>query len=48
MDLLAGMVRWVPEERKSAKELLRHPWLVSGSDSEGAAAVEMVGDDDFD
>lgn len=48
LDLLTGMVRWVPEERKSARELLGHPWLVSGSDSEGAAAAEMVRDDDFD
>ncbi|KFY24336.1 hypothetical protein V491_02190, partial [Pseudogymnoascus sp. VKM F-3775] len=34
LDLLTGMVRWVPEERKSARELLGHPWLVSGADTQ--------------
>ena len=32
LDLLKQMVRWVPEERKSAKELLKHPWLAPGTD----------------
>ncbi|KFZ08765.1 hypothetical protein V501_05826, partial [Pseudogymnoascus sp. VKM F-4519 (FW-2642)] len=32
LDLLKQMVRWVPEERKSARELLEHPWLASGTD----------------
>ncbi|ELR03374.1 hypothetical protein VC83_01688 [Pseudogymnoascus destructans] len=31
LDLLKEMVRWVPEERKSARELLGHAWLAPGT-----------------
>ena len=27
LDLVRGMLRWVPEERETAKQLLGHPWL---------------------
>lgn len=27
LDFMRGMLQWVPEERKTAKELLQHPWL---------------------
>ncbi|KAF7193466.1 Serine/threonine-protein kinase SKY1 [Pseudocercospora fuligena] len=27
LDLISRMLRWVPEERESAKELLEHSWL---------------------
>ncbi|KFX99303.1 hypothetical protein V490_01849 [Pseudogymnoascus sp. VKM F-3557] len=38
LDLLKGMVRWVPEERKSARELLEHPWLARDSGGKGDVA----------
>ncbi|OBT61692.1 CMGC/SRPK protein kinase [Pseudogymnoascus sp. 23342-1-I1] len=38
LDLLMGMVRWVPGERKSARELLGHPWLAVGGDGAGEEA----------
>jgi serine/threonine-protein kinase SRPK3 len=28
LDFVSHMLRWLPEERKTAKELLEHPWLV--------------------
>lgn len=30
IDLLKGMLAWVPEERLTAAELRRHAWLHSG------------------
>ncbi len=27
LDFLRCMLQWVPEKRKSATELLQHPWL---------------------
>lgn len=27
LNFLRGMVQWVPEERKAAKELMDDPWL---------------------
>lgn len=42
LDLLMGMVRWVPEERKSARELLGHPWLAHDTDGAGEEAGEKV------
>lgn len=27
LDLMRSMLRWVPEERKTPKQLLYHPWL---------------------
>ncbi|KFY75983.1 hypothetical protein V498_09805 [Pseudogymnoascus sp. VKM F-4517 (FW-2822)] len=35
LDFLMGMVRWVPGERKSARELLEHPWLAHDTDGAG-------------
>lgn len=29
LDFAGGMLRWLPEERKTAKELLKHPFLQS-------------------
>ncbi len=29
LDFVRGMLRWVPEERKTAKELLDDPWLAT-------------------
>lgn len=28
LDFVSHMLQWLPEERKTAKELLEHPWLV--------------------
>ena len=28
LDFVSQMLQWLPEERKTAKELLEHPWLV--------------------
>jgi len=28
-NFMKAMLRWLPEERLSAKELLKHPWLVT-------------------
>ncbi len=28
LDLMRSMLRWLPEERKTTKQLLYHPWLV--------------------
>lgn len=39
LHFLTGMLRWVPEERKSARELLQHPWLAS-STNDGGKEVE--------
>ncbi|OBT44961.1 CMGC/SRPK protein kinase [Pseudogymnoascus sp. WSF 3629] len=41
LDLLKQMVRWVPEERKSARELLEHPWLAPGTDGLGKDTREQ-------
>ena len=27
LDFVSGMLRWIPEERKTARELLEHPWF---------------------
>jgi hypothetical protein len=27
LEFMRKMLRWIPEERKSAKELLQDPWL---------------------
>jgi serine/threonine-protein kinase SRPK3 len=27
LDLMRGMLQWRPEDRKTAKQLLEHPWL---------------------
>lgn len=29
LDFIRKMLRWIPEERQTAKQLLRHPWLLS-------------------
>ncbi|OBT85686.1 CMGC/SRPK protein kinase [Pseudogymnoascus sp. 03VT05] len=41
LDLLKKMVRWVPEERKSARELLKHPWLAPDTDGTGKEAEKQ-------
>lgn len=28
LDFIRKMLRWIPEERQTAKQLLRHPWLL--------------------
>ncbi|KAI9843776.1 MAG: hypothetical protein M1837_006137 [Sclerophora amabilis] len=32
LDFVRGMLRWVPEERKTAKDLLEDPWLAPPTD----------------
>jgi serine/threonine protein kinase len=27
LDFIRSMLRWRPEDRKSATELLKHPWM---------------------
>jgi serine/threonine-protein kinase SRPK3 len=27
LDLMRGMITWRPEDRKTPKELIKHPWL---------------------
>jgi len=27
LDFIRSMLQWIPEERKSAADLLEHPWL---------------------
>jgi serine/threonine protein kinase len=31
LDFVRMMLHWLPEERKSARDLLEHPWLQEGS-----------------
>ncbi|KAK0111542.1 hypothetical protein ONS95_001895 [Cadophora gregata] len=31
LDFMKEMLQWLPEDRKTAKELLAHPWLLKGS-----------------
>lgn len=32
IDFIGQMLKWVPEQRKTAKELLEHPWLDLGAE----------------
>ncbi|OBT61693.1 hypothetical protein VE03_09405 [Pseudogymnoascus sp. 23342-1-I1] len=40
LDLLGGMLSWVPGDRKTAKELLEHPWLADDADDENEEVGE--------
>lgn len=33
-----NMLRWVPEDRKTAKELLEDPWLLAERDLSGSGS----------
>lgn len=34
LEFVRKMLRWVPEERQTAAELLKDPWLTSGDDGD--------------
>jgi serine/threonine protein kinase len=34
LDFVRSMLRWVPEERKTATELLEHPWLKNSNEGD--------------
>ena len=34
LDLMRPMLQWLPEQRKTPKELLCHPWLIRRADEE--------------
>ena len=35
LDLIRSMLRWLPEERVTPKQLLNHPWLIPTEDGHG-------------
>jgi serine/threonine protein kinase len=47
LDFLKAMLCWLPEERKSARELLGHPWLSGCEDWECVGFTGTWADDDL-